>query len=296
VIDAAAANDAPLDPVAGASNTPVSTVGEPGAHVAGASDARVATVRGEAMLEMPPDLYIPPDALEVFLDTFEGPLDLLLYLIRKANIDILDIPMARLTQQYLEYVDLMRRRNLELAAEYLLMAALLMEIKSRMLLPRPRALREDEEDPRAELVRRLMEYESIKLAAHKLDMLPVLGRDFLTLEVWIEQAAVQRLPQVHTQDLIAAWQSLLMQARIMRHHKVMREELSVREFMSSILRRLQGSQFTEFTALFDLSKGVAVVVVSFLALLELVRESLIEVTQSEPYAPIYVKLAHAESE
>jgi segregation and condensation protein A len=296
VIDAAAANDAPLEPVAGASNPPVSTAGEPGAHVAGASDARVATVRGEAMLEMPLDLYIPPDALEVFLDTFEGPLDLLLYLIRKADIDILDIPMARLTQQYLEYVELMRRRNLELAAEYLLMAALLMEIKSRMLLPRPRALREDEEDPRAELVRRLMEYERIKLAAHKLDALPVLGRDFLTLEVWIEQAAVQRLPQVRTQDLIAAWQSLLMQARVMRHHKVTREELSVREFMSSILRRLQGSQFTEFTTLFDVSKGVAVVVVSFLALLELVRESLIEVTQSEPYAPIYVKLAHAESE
>jgi len=304
VIDAAAANDAPLEPVAGASNPPVSTAGEPGAHVAGASgarvagasDARVATVRGEAMLEMPLDLYIPPDALEVFLDTFEGPLDLLLYLIRKADIDILDIPMARLTQQYLEYVELMRRRNLELAAEYLLMAALLMEIKSRMLLPRPRALREDEEDPRAELVRRLMEYERIKLAAHKLDALPVLGRDFLTLEVWIEQAAVQRLPQVRTQDLIAAWQSLLMQARVTRHHKVTREELSVREFMSSILRRLQGSQFTEFTALFDVSKGVAVVVVSFLALLELVRESLIEVTQSEPYAPIYVKLAHAESE
>ena len=296
MIDAAAANDAPLEPVAGASNPPVSTAGEPGAHVAGASDARVATVRGEAMLEMPLDLYIPPDALEVFLDTFEGPLDLLLYLIRKADIDILDIPMARLTQQYLEYVELMRRRNLELAAEYLLMAALLMEIKSRMLLPRPRALREDEEDPRAELVRRLMEYERIKLAAHKLDALPVLGRDFLTLEVWIEQAAVQRLPQVRTQDLIAAWQSLLMQARVMRHHKVTREELSVREFMSSILRRLQGSQFTEFTTLFDVSKGVAVVVVSFLALLELVRESLIEVTQSEPYAPIYVKLAHAQSE
>ena len=304
MIDAAAANDAPLDPVAGALNSPVSTAGEPGAHVAGASgacvagasDARVATVRGEAMFEMPEDLYIPPDALEVFLDTFEGPLDLLLYLIRKANIDILDIPMARLTQQYLEYVELMRRRNLELAAEYLLMAALLMEIKSRMLLPRPRALREDEEDPRAELVRRLMEYESIKLAAHKLDALPMLGRDFLTLEVWIEQAAVQRLPQVRTQDLIAAWQSLLLQARVTRHHNLMREELSVREFMSSILRRLQGSQFTEFTALFDVSKGVAVVVVSFLALLELVRESLVEVTQSEPYAPIYVKLAHAESE
>jgi len=304
VIDAAAANDAPLDPVAGATNSLAPTASGPGVHVtgasgarvAGASDARVATVRGEAMLEMPPDLYIPPDALEVFLDTFEGPLDLLLYLIRKANIDVLDIPMARLTQQYLEYVELMRRRNLELAAEYLLMAALLMEIKSRMLLPRPSALREDEEDPRAELVRRLMEYESMKLAAHKLDALPVLGRDFLTLEVWIEQAAMQRLPQVRAQDLIVAWQSLLMRARVTQHHKVTREELSVREFMSAILRRLQGSQFTEFTALFDVSKGVAVVVVSFLALLELVRESLIEVTQSEPYAPIYVKLAHAESE
>jgi segregation and condensation protein A len=288
VIDAAAANDAPPDPVAGAAH--------PAVGPADASDARVATIRGEAMLEMPPDLYIPPDALEVFLDTFEGPLDLLLYLIRKANIDILDIPMARLTQQYLEYVELMRRRNLELAAEYLLMAAMLMEIKSRMLLPRPRAPREDEEDPRAELVRRLTEYESMKLAAHKLDALPVVGRDFLAVEVWIEQAAAQRLPQVRTQDLIAAWQSLLMHARVTQHHKVMREELSVREFMSSILRRLQGGQFAAFTSLFEVGKGVAVVVVSFLALLELVRESLIEVTQSEPYAPIYVKLAHAESE
>ena len=293
MIGAAAANDAPLDPVPGASNIPVPPAGP---RVAGAPDARVATVRGEAMLEMPLDLYIPPDALEVFLDTFEGPLDLLLYLIRKANIDILDIPMARLTQQYLEYVELMRRRNLELAAEYLLMAALLMEIKSRMLLPRPRALREDEEDPRAELVRRLTEYESIKLAAHKLDALPVLGRDFLAVAVWIEQAAGQRLPQVRTQDLIAAWQSLLLRARMTQHHKVTREELSVREFMSSILRRLHGGHFTDFTSLFEIGKGVAVVVVSFLALLELVRESLIEVTQSEPYAPIYVKLAHAESE
>ncbi len=292
MIEPAAANDAPPGPVLPLVPAPA----EHGAHVAGVSDARVATVRGEAFLEMPADLYIPPDALEVFLDTFEGPLDLLLYLIRKANIDILDIPMARLTQQYLEYVELMRRRNLELAAEYLLMAALLMEIKSRMLLPRPRAMREDEEDPRAELVRRLMEYEAMKLAAHKLDALPVLGRDFLTVEVWIEQVATQRLPQVRTQDLIVAWQSLLTQARMTQHHKVTREELSVREFMSSMLRRLQGSQFIEFTALFDVSKGVAVVVVSFLAMLELVRESLIEVTQSEPYAPIYVKLAHAESE
>ena len=286
MIEAAAANDSPLDPAAGASAVPLPA----------AADARVATVRGEALMEMPADLYIPPDALEVFLDTFEGPLDLLLYLIRRANIDILDIPMARLTEQYLEYVELMRRRNLELAAEYLLMAALLMEIKSRMLLPRPRALREEEEDPRAELVRRLMEYESMKLAAHKLDALPVLGRDFLTVEVWIEQAAAQRLPQVRTEDLIAAWQTLLMHARMTRHHKVTREELSVREFMSAILRRLQSGQFADFTSLFEVSKGVAVVVVSFLAVLELVRESLIEVTQSEPYAPIYVKLAHAESE
>jgi segregation and condensation protein A len=312
VIDAAAASDTPRDPVVGTSNPPVATAREPGANIAGTSaarvagasaarvagapGARVATVRGEAMLELPLDLYIPPDALEVFLDTFEGPLDLLLYLIRKANIDVLDIPMARLTQQYLEYVELMRRRNLELAAEYLLMAALLMEIKSRMLLPRPRALREDEEDPRAELVRRLMEYESIKLAAHKLDALPLLGRDFFTVEVWIVQVAVQRLPQVCTRDLIGEWQSLLLRKRVMQHHKVTREELRVREYKSSLLSRLQGSKFVEFTALFDASKGVAVVVVSFLALLELVRESLIEMTQSEPYAPIYVKLAHAESE
>ncbi len=284
MIDTAAVNDAALGLPAGAA-----------AGVAPAA-ARVATVRGEALLEMPVDLYIPPDALEVFLNTFEGPLDLLLYLIRKANIDILDIPMAQLTRQYLEYVELMRRRNLELAAEYLLMAALLMEIKSRSLLPRPRALPQEEEDPRAELVRRLMEYESIKLAAHKLDALPMLGRDFLRVEVWIEQAAEQRLPQVNAADLIAAWQSLLSRARLAQSHKVTREELSVREFMSSLLRRLQGGKFTDFGSLFDPTRGVAVVVVSFLALLELVRESLIEVTQSEPYAPIYVKLAHAQSE
>ena len=288
MIEAAPANDAPLAPAAGAALIPQSAAGAP--------DARVATIRGEALMEMPPDLYIPPDALEVFLDTFEGPLDLLLYLIRKANIDILDIPMAQLTEQYLEYVELMRRRNLELAAEYLLMAALLMEIKSRMLLPRPRVEREQEEDPRAELVRRLTEYESMKLAAHKLDALPLLGRDFLRLEVWIEQAAAQRLPQVRTEDLITTWQSLLMRARMTQHHKVTREVLSVREYMSTILRRLQGGQFANFTSLFEVGRGVAVVVVSFLALLELVRESLIDVTQSEPYAPIYVKLAYAQSE
>ena len=232
----------------------------------------------------------------MFFDTFEGPLDLLLYLIRKANIDILDIPMARLTEQYLEYVELMRRRNLELAAEYLLMAALLMEIKSRMLLPRPRALREEEEDPRAELVRRLMEYENMKLPPRTSstrcpcsDAISSRWRCGSSRRGAAPAAGAHRGPD-------RAWQSLLMHARMTQHHKVTREELSVREFMSVILRRLQGGQFANFTSLFDVSKGVAVVVVSFLAVLELVRESLIEVTQSEPYAPIYVKLAHAESE
>ena len=222
----------------------------------------VARLYGEPLFRMPHDLYIPPDALEVFLEAFEGPLDLLLYLIRRQNFNILDIPLASVTRQYLDYVEQIRKHNLELASEYLLMAAMLIEIKSRMLLPPKKSADGGEpEDPRAELVRRLVEYENMKLAAHKLDSLPVLGRDFLTLEVWIEQAAVQRLPQVRTEDLIAAWQSLLMHARMTQHHKVTREELSVREFMSSILRRLHGGQFANFTSLFEVGKGVAVVVV-----------------------------------
>lgn len=300
MIDAAAANDAPVDPVAGASNSPVSTAGEPGAHVAGASGARVAgasgarvaTVRGEAMLEMPLDLYIPPDALEVFLDTFEGPLDLLLYLIRKANIDILDIPMARLTQQYLEYVELMRRRNLELAAEYLLMAALLMEIKSRMLLPRPRALREDEEDPRAELVRRLMEYERMKIAGQKLNALDQAEREFFWVETLVEKSIIERQPEVSVDDLSAAWQAVLRQAKLHTHHKIHREELSVREHMSLILRHLQGAGgFVRFEHLFDAAMRVPGVVVHFLAMLELAREKLVEITQTEAFQPIYLRLA-----
>jgi segregation and condensation protein A len=251
-----------------------------------------AKVRGEALAELPQDLYIPPDALEVFLDAFEGPLDLLLYLIRKANVDILDIPMAELTRQYLVYVEVMRRKNLELAAEYLVMAAMLMEIKSRMLLPRPKHIADDEaEDPRAELVRRLLEYERMKAAAHKLDELPQLGRDVFSVEVWVEQTIARRLPQVRAEDLAEAWRGLLNQARVRQHHRVTREELSVREHMSVILRTLHDGAFRTFQELFDPNKGVPVLVVTFLALLELAREALIEVTQAEPFAPIYVKRA-----
>jgi segregation and condensation protein A len=276
-------------------DTPTPSTGTPGtgALLAGVPSALVARVRGEPFTELPQDLYIPPDALEVFLDTFEGPLDLLLYLIRKANIDILDIPMARLTEQYMAYVEVMRTKNLELAAEYLVMAAMLMEIKSRMLLPRPVAPIE-EEDPRAELVRRLIEYEKMKRAAQQLDELPQLGRDFFAVEVLIEQTLAHRLPQATVADLQEAWRGLLVRAKMAQHHRVTREELSVREHMSLILRRLRAGGFSEFGELFDPTRGVPVLIVNFLAVLELVRESLLEVTQSEPFAPIYVKLAHAQ--
>ena len=261
-----------------------------------APGARLAKVRGEPLTELPHDLYIPPDALEVYFDTFEGPLDLLLYLIRRANIDVLDIPMSRLTEQYMEYVEVMRTKNLELAAEYLVMAAMLMEIKSRMLLPRPEMPSEEAEDPRAELVRRLLEYEKMKLAGQRLDALPQLGRDLLPVEVWIEQTIAQRLPEVDVVDLQEAWRALLVRAKMTQHHRVSREELSVREHMSLILRRLRGRGFAEFGELFDPTRGVAVLIVNFLAVLELVREGLLEVTQAESFAPIYVKFAHAQSE
>jgi len=256
----------------------------------------IARVRGEPFTELPQDLYIPPDALEVFFETFEGPLDLLLYLIRKANINILDIPMARLTEQYMEYVEVMRSKNLELAAEYLVMAAMLMEIKSRMLLPRPAAPDDEEMDPRADLVRRLLEYEKLKRAAQKLDELPRLGRDFIAVEVWIEQTIAERLPQVNVVDLQEAWRALLIRAKMTQHHHVTREELSVREHMSLVLRRLRGGGFAEFSELFDPGRGTAVLIVNFLAVLELGRENMIEITQSESFAPIYVKLAHARAE
>lgn len=254
--------------------------------------APIATYRGEPLLELPQDLYIPPDALEIFLDMFEGPLDLLLYLIRKHNLDVLDIPMARLTAQYLEYVEIMRQKSLELAGDYLVMAAVLIEIKSRMLLPRPTAAAQDELDPRAELVRRLLAYEQMKRAAHKLDELPQVGRDFQLVQVWIDKAVEQQLPGVNPEDLRQAWLWLLQRANVNQHHRVTRDQLSVREHMSAILRRLQEVRLIEFTQLFRPGEGVAKLVVTFLAILELARETLIEVTQQEPYTPIYIKSTH----
>ena len=260
----------------------------------------LARLYGEPLLSLPTDLYIPPDALEIILDAFEGPLDLLLYLIRKANLDILDIPMAPLTAQYLEYVEAMRTHRLELAAEYLLMAAMLLEIKSRMLLPRPpRGNEEDSlEDPRAELVRRLLEYEQIKQAAHALDALPRVERDYEWVGVWVSEKLIERQPQISLHDLQLAWLRVMKQARLNRHHRIEREQLSVREHMSLILRKLAGGSYVVFDSLFDRALGEAGLVVSFLAVLELVKEKLVLVTQNEAFAPIYVKLAdvHAESD
>ncbi len=260
-----------------------------------AEEAHVAKIYGERLIQLPLDLYIPPDALSVFLDAFEGPLDLLLYLIRKQNLDVLDIAMAPLTRQYLEYVDAARAKNLELAADYLVMAAMLIEIKSRMLLPRPPSVKGEEEDPRAELVRRLLEYEQMKKGAQKLDELPQLGRDVMAVSVWIERTVVERLPEVNAQDLAEAWRFLLRRAKLSAHHHVTRDELSVREHMTIILRKLKDNGIREFTELFDTSRGMPLLVVTFIALLELARETLVEVTQSECFAPIYVKLANAQS-
>ena len=260
----------------------------------GIDSVAVARLYGEPLFAMPADLYIPPDALEVFLEAFEGPLDLLLYLIRRQNFNILDIPLADVTRQYLAYVQQIRKTNLELASEYLLMAAMLIEIKSRMLLPpRKSADGTEPEDPRAELVRRLIEYEQMKLAAAKLDALPLLGRDFLRAQVTIEQSLTPRWPDVNADDLRAAWADIMRRARLNQHHTVTREQLSVREHMSIILRRLQGRRFAMFEDLFDATRGPQVLVVTFIALLELARESLLEVTQAEAFAPIYVRLAYA---
>jgi len=256
----------------------------------------LARLYGEPLFALPTDLYIPPDALEVFLEAFEGPLDLLLYLIRRQNFNILDIPLADVTRQYLAYVEQIRKRNLELAAEYLLMAAMLIEIKSRMLLPaRKSAEGAEPEDPRAELVRRLLEYEKMKLAAAQLDALPLLGRDFLRAQVAIEQSLQPRFPDVDANELRDAWHDILKRARLVQHHTINREQLSVREHMSIVLRRLQGRRFALFEDLFDAQRGVQVMVVTFIALLELSREHLLEVTQAEAFAPIYVRLAYAPS-
>jgi segregation and condensation protein A len=251
----------------------------------------LARVYGEAFNDLPFDLYIPPDALEVFLDSFEGPLDLLLYLIRKQNINVLDIPMAELTRQYLGYVEMMRRTQLELAAEYLLMAAVLIEIKSRLLLPKPPAIPGEEAlDPRAELVRRLLEYERMKEAARAIDAMPLADRDFASVRVWFDHSVAARLPDVSPDDLKAAWAVLIARAHVNRHHLVSREQLSVRSEMSRILKFLAPARFSEITALFAEHADVPHLVVTFLAMLELAREQLVSVAQAEPYAPIYVQL------
>jgi segregation and condensation protein A len=252
----------------------------------------VARLYGEPLFAMPTDLYIPPDALEVFLEAFEGPLDLLLYLIRRQNFNIFDIPLASVTRQYLAYVEQIRKSNLELASDYLLMAAMLIEIKSRMLLPpRKTADGQEPEDPRAELVRRLIEYEQMKLAASRLEALPLLGRDFLRAQVTADDGMALRLPEVNADDLRQAWADILKRARLTQHHLVTREQLSVREHMTIVLRTLQGRRFALFEDLFDAHRGVPVLVVTFIALLELAREHLLEVTQAEAFAPIYVRLA-----
>lgn len=258
----------------------------------------VARIYGEPMAHLPQDLYIPPDALAIMLDAFEGPLDLLLYLIRKANVDILDIPMAPLTRQYLDYIESMHASNLELAAEYLVMAAMLIEIKSRMLLPRPTLGEGDEaDDPRAELVRRLMEYEQMKIAGQNLNQLPQAERDFFWVETLVEKSLYVRLPEVSVGDLKDAWMSVVRQARLNRNHKIGREELSVREHMAIILRVLQEKGgFVQFENLFDAAMGVPGLVVHFLAMLELGREKLIEITQTEPFQPIYVRVHQGGTE
>lgn len=245
---------------------------------------------GETLEKLPLDLYIPPDALEVFLDAFQGPLDLLLYLIRKANVDILDIPMAPLTAQYLVYVEAMRSQRMELAAEYLLMAAMLLEIKSRMLLPKPPRESDDEgEDPRAELARRLIEYEQMKAAALTLDTIPRAQREHEWVGVQVSERIAEIQPSISAVDLQFAWLALMRHADVTRHHRVMREALSVREFMSGILRRLTDEGSLRFDQLFDPGAPAAQMVVNFLAVLELARENLIELFQIEAFAPIYVR-------
>jgi len=253
----------------------------------------VARLYGEPLFSLPHDLYIPPDALEVFLEAFHGPLDLLLYLIRKQNFNIFDIPLAEVTAQYLGYVEQIRQHNLELAAEYLLMAALLIEIKSRMLLPVRKADDGSEpEDPRAELVRRLLEYERIKLGAALIDSLPLKGRDFWVARLGQEDAVETRFEDVRPEDLAQAWRELLARAKLHQHHKITREQLSVREHMGIVLRRLQGRRYLGFEDLFEVERGPQVLVVTFIATLELTREGLLELTQAEAFAPIYVRLSY----
>ena len=256
------------------------------------SEMPFAVVEGEPLTQIPKDLYIPPDALQVFLEAFEGPLDLLLYLIRRQNLDILDIPLAEITRQYMQYIDVMQGLQLELAGEYLVMAATLAEIKSRMLLPRPASEAGTEEDPRAELVRRLQEYERIKRAAEDLDELPRLGRDVLALSVEAPDAVAQRpQPTVTLRELLLALKDLMARADLFAHHHVQREPLSVRERMSGLLERLSDGRFLELAACLDPREGRPGVVVTLLALLELLKDALIELVQTDPFGPIHLRAA-----
>lgn len=249
-----------------------------------------AKIKGELLTELPQDLYIPPDALEVYLESFEGPLDLLLYLIRKHNLDILDIPMADLTLQYMVYVEKMKAIKLELAGDYLLMSAMLIEIKSRMLLPKPAEIAE-EDDPRAELVRRLMEYEAIKLAAQGLDEMPKVGEELSVAAAYYQHISEIKPPEVSLDELAEAWRNVLKRAKLNSHHKIGRAELSVREHMSQILRRLKTDGLVEFSQLFDIvNDGLPKLVVNFLAILELAKEGLIRITQQEAFSPIYLQV------
>jgi segregation and condensation protein A len=252
----------------------------------------LATVNGEAFKQLPLDLYIPPDAMEVFLDLFEGPLDLLLYLIRRQNLDIVNIPIAQITHQYIAYIQMMGELNLELAAEYLVMAALLAEIKSRMLLPRQSEQEDDEEDPRATLIRRLQEYECIKAVAEEIDLLPRVERDIFAIEVDISPLSIeQQLPDIQLKDMLLAFQDVLKRVDQLSHHQITKEALSVRERMATILAKLKGENSLLFSQLFIRQEGRHGVVVSFLAILELGKEGLIDITQFEPFSEIRIKAA-----
>ncbi len=248
-----------------------------------------AVVGGEPVSDVPQDLYIPPDALEVFLEAFEGPLDLLLYLIKRQNVDILNIPIAHITEQYMEYVEIMKTINLELAAEYLVMAAMLAEIKSRVLLPRPE-LEDDEDDPRADLIRRLQEYERFKKAAHDIDELPRYEKDFYQAEAKTPELHIDKpLPDVDLRDLLSALKDVLQRAEMFTHHHIQKETLSIREKMAHVLAVINADGFTDFASLFRVEEGRMGIIVTFMAVMELTKESLIELVQGEPYAPIHVR-------
>lgn len=248
-----------------------------------------AYVQGAPVTQLPQDLYIPPEALEVFLEAFEGPLDLLLYLIKRQNLDILDIPIAEITEQYVKYVDMMQDFQFELASEYLVMAAMLAEIKSRMLLPRPESLVEEESDPRAELIRRLQEYERFKKAAMDIDELPRMGRDVFPVSSDIDYTSPAHQPDISMQELMLALKNVMARASMFTHHNIEREILSVRERMSFVLERLGSTGFTRFTSLFTYEEGRSGVVVTFLAILELSKQRLLEIVQTETYGAIHVK-------